>query len=62
MEPEFLTKQEAAEWLRMAETTLMTLVLERAIPFRRHTTRGIVFNIEDLRRWSETKREGFEDP
>ena len=61
MDTEFLTKEEAADWLRMKETTLMSLVLERDIPYRRHTTRGIVFNVEDLRRWSETKREGMDE-
>ena len=57
-EDKFLTKKEAAVYLRISERRVTDLVTARAIPFRRHSERTIVFHSGDLKRWSEGKKEG----
>lgn len=52
---EFLTIQEAADYLKVRPATLYAWVHQRTIPFRKHGSR-VVFEAAELRAWSEKRR------
>ena len=55
-EKRFLTIAEAAEFLRLSKSTIYKLTHRQLLPFIKPNNGKIIFDVEDLEKWLQSKR------